>query len=241
MSGWVAGATVGAAVISSAASSKASKSQERANRESIASQERMFDKQVELQEPFRKVGVNALPDLVEASKYDPFTTAKFKADPGYAFRLEEGLKALDRSAASRGGLLSGATLKGAQRYGQDLGSQEYTNAFNRYQIERNARLNPLQSLAGMSQSATNTLTGAAGQFGQNMAESAMTQGNIRASGYTNQANALTGALNQGLKYYQNQQTMDRFFPPRPGYNQTASLQNWSQSQQGYLDPDYMGP
>ncbi len=222
MSGWVAGATVGAAVIGSAASSKASKAQERANRESIASQERMFEKQVELQEPFRKVGVNALPELVEASKYDPFTRAKFKADPGYAFRLEEGLKALDRSAASRGGLLSGATLKGAQRYGQDLGSQEYTNAFNRYQIENAARLNPLQSLTGMGMTSANTLTNAAGQFGQNMAESAMTQGNIRASGYMNQANALTNALSQGLNYYQNQDYMDRRFP-RQGGGGTAPL------------------
>jgi hypothetical protein len=172
----------------------------------------MFERQVELQEPFRKVGVNALPELVAASKYTPFTMQQFQADPGYAFRLQEGLKALDRSAAARGGLLSGATLKGAQRYGQDLGSQEYTNAFNRYQIERQARLNPLQSLAGMSQTAANTLTGAAGQFGQNLAEGAATMGNIRASGYMNQANALTGALGGYLNQRQNQQMMDRFFP-----------------------------
>jgi hypothetical protein len=201
----------------------------------------MFERQVELQEPFRKVGVNALPELVAASKYTPFTMQQFQADPGYAFRLQEGMKALDRTAAARGGLLSGATLRGATRYGQEMGSQEFTNAFNRYQAERQARLNPLQSLAGMAQTSANTLTNAAGQYGQNLAEGATAMGNIRASGYTNQANALTGALGQGVNYYQNQQMMDRFFPPRPGYNQTASLQNWSRSQQGYLDPDYMGP
>jgi hypothetical protein len=201
----------------------------------------MFERQVELQEPFRQAGVNALPELVAASKYTPFTMQQFQADPGYAFRLQEGLKALDRTAAARGGLLSGATLRGATRYGQEMGSQEFTNAFNRYQAERQARLNPLQSLAGMAQTSANTLTNAAGQYGQNLAEGAATMGNIRASGYMNQANALTGALGQGVNYYQNQQMMDRFFPPRPGYNQTASLQNWSRSQQGYLDPDYMGP
>ena len=237
----IAGGAIAGGLIGASASKSASRAQERAQREATAEQRRQFNKQVELQEPFRKVGVNALPDLVAASKYTPFGMNQFQADPGYAFRMQEGLKALDRSAAARGGLLSGATLKGAQRYGQDLGSQEYTNAFNRYQIERNARLNPLQSLAGMSQSATNTLTNAAGQFGQNMADSATAMGNIRASGYMNQANALTGALGQGVNYYQNQQMMDRFFPKRPGYNQTSSLQNWSNSQAGYLDPSYNGP
>ena len=211
MSGFITGS-----VISAGASVSASQSQSRANKRAIASQEKMFNKQIELQEPFRKVGVNALPELVEASKYTPFTMEQFQADPGYAFRLQEGLKALDRSAAARGGLLSGATLRGAQRYGQDLGSQEYTNAFNRYQIERNARLNPLQSLAGMSQTAANTMSNQAGQFGENMAQNAMTQGNIRASGYMNTANALTGGLNQYLNYQQNQQMMDRFFPKQGG-------------------------
>ena len=236
MSGFITGS-----VISGGASYAASKAQQRATDRATDEQRRQFNRQIELQEPFRKVGVNALPDLVAASKYTPFGMDQFQADPGYAFRLQEGMKALDRSAAARGGLLSGATLKGAQRYGQDLGSQEYTNAFNRYQIERNARLNPLQSLAGMSQTAANTMSNQAGQFGQNMAENAMTQGNIRASGYMNTANALTGGLTGYLNQQQNQQMMDRFFPKRPGYNQTSSLQNWSNSQAGYLDPNYDGP
>jgi hypothetical protein len=212
MAGWTAAAIVGSAVIGAGASRQAAKSQERAAAESTAAQERMFAKQVELQEPFRKVGVNALPELVAASKYEPFTMAKYQADPGYGFRLREGMKALERSAAARGGLLSGATLRGVQEYGQDLASQEYTNAFNRYQAERAARLNPLQSLAGMSQTSANTLTGAAGQLGQNLAQNAATLGNIRASGYMGTANALTGAIGQGLNYYQNQQMMNRFFP-----------------------------
>jgi hypothetical protein len=176
----------------------------------------MFERQVELQEPFRKVGVNALPELVKASKYTPFTMKQFQADPGYQFRLQEGMKALDRSAAARGGLLSGATLRGAQRYGQGLAADEYTNAFNRYQAERAARLNPLQSLAGMGQTTAATLSNQAGQFGESMAQGAAQMGNIRASGYMNQANALTGALGQGVNYYQNQQMLNRFFPQQYG-------------------------
>jgi hypothetical protein len=176
----------------------------------------MFNRQVELQEPFRQAGVNALPELVEASRYTPFGMEQFQADPGYGFRLKEGLRALENSAAARGGLLSGNAMRGITRYGQGLASEEFGNAFNRYQAERAARLNPLQSLAGMGQSNAATMAQQAGQYGQNMAQGAAAMGNIRASGYVNQANALTGALGQGLNYYQNQQMMNRFFPQQGG-------------------------
>jgi hypothetical protein len=83
-----------------------------------------------------------------------------------------------------------------QRFGQDLASQEYQNAFNRFQTERAARLNPLQSLMGSGQSAANVMTGAAGQMGQNEASNIYNAGQARASGYVGQANALNQALGQ---------------------------------------------
>lgn len=148
-----------------------------------ALQREQYQKQLELQKPFYDVGVNALPELVNASKYQNFGLNQFQADPGYAFRLGEGQKALERSAAARGGLLSGGTGKALQRFGQDYGSQEYTNAFNRYQTERAARLQPLQSLTGMSQTTANTL----GTAGQNMAGNI---GNAYMAQGVNQGNAL---------------------------------------------------
>ena len=123
-----------------------------------------------------------------------FSMSDFTEDPGYAFRQSEGLKALDRSASARGGLLSGGALKGIQRFGQDLASQEYGNAFNRYQTNRSNQLNPLQSLMGAGQTATNTLTTASMQQGQNSATNAYNAGQARASGYVGSANALSGAL-----------------------------------------------
>jgi hypothetical protein len=208
------------AILASAAAglysaNKASKTQAQSAQQGIDAQERMFNRQNELQEPFRQAGEQALNKLIPmASNYTPFGMDQFQQDPGYAFRLSEGMKALDRTAAQRGGLLSGATLKGAQRYGQDLGSQEYTNAFNRYQIERNAQLNPLQSLAGLGQTSTNMLSGAAGQMGQNLAAGYGNIGQARASGYLGGANALTSALGTGLNYMQNQQYINRL--PVPG-------------------------
>ena len=153
---------IGGQMQADAAQSAANTGAEATNR-ATELQRRMYDENVARQKPFYDVGVNALPGLVKASEYTPFSMQNFQKDPGYAFRLKEGQKQLERSAAARGGLISGAALKAAQQYGQEMGSQEYTNAFNRYQTERAARLNPLQSLTGMAQTTANTL-GAAGQY-----------------------------------------------------------------------------
>lgn len=225
MAGWTAAAIGGAALIGGYASNQAAKKQLQGQREANAAQERMFNRQVELQEPFRQAGVNALPELIEASRYTPFGMEQFQADPGYGFRLKEGLRALENSAAARGGLLSGNAMRGITRYGQGLASDEYTNAFNRYQAERAARLNPLQSLAGMGQSNAATMAQQAGQYGQALAQGATNMGNIRASSYMNTANALAGGIGTGLNYYQNQQMMDRFFPKKTPYTNTNAFQN----------------
>ena len=123
-----------------------------------------------------------------------FGMSDFQADPGYAFRLAEGQKALERTAAARGGLLSGAALKAATRYGQEAGSQEFTNAFNRYQTNRANQLNPLQSLANQAQTSANTIGSAAGQYGSNV-------GNLYLGQGESQGNALlAGARARGSAY-----------------------------------------
>jgi hypothetical protein len=182
-------------------------------------QKQMFDKQLELQAPFRASGLAAQNQLNQLlgigantgnglyGKYArDFSMKDFTTDPGYAFRMKEGLTALDRQAAARGGLISGGALKAAERYGQDLGSQEYMNAFNRYQTNRANQLNPLQSITGAGQTATNQLAGAAGAYGANAGNIAMTgganqanayltKGNIAASQYGTYGKALDEALN----------------------------------------------
>jgi hypothetical protein len=198
-------AIIGSALVGAASSGSAARTQANAADRAAELQREQFERQVGLQAPFREAGVRALPELEAASRYTNFGMDQFQADPGYAFRLSEGQKALDRQAAARGGLISGAALKGAQRYGQEMGSQEYTNAFNRYQTERQARLNPLQSLAGMAQ----TSAGQLGQAGQAMAtgvgEAGGQAAQARASGYMGTANALTQGLGQYLGYTQGQE------------------------------------
>jgi len=200
-------ASIGGGLIASGGAKKAARAQAAAAENANAAQERMFNKQMALQEPFRQGGVTAQNRIMELlglggnaaagdyGKYaKDFGTADFEADPGYAFRQAEGMKALERSAAARGGLMSGSAMKGIQRFGQDLASQEYSNAFNRYQVNRSNQLNPLQSMMGAGQSATNTMTGVAGQAGQNQATNIYNAGAARASGYVGGANALGGAL-----------------------------------------------
>jgi hypothetical protein len=188
------------------AMSDASRMSAQSSREALDLQRRVYEEAVARQQPFYEAGREALNKLIPLSEYQKFGMDQFQADPGYAFRLSEGQKALERSAAARGGLMSGATGKALTRYGQEAGSQEYMNAFNRYQTERAARLNPLQSLAGVGQTSANTVGG----YGQNYANQAnqlgmtnaanqgnlaLGMGNIRASQYGNAGSALNTALN----------------------------------------------
>ena len=226
------GAAILGGAIAASGSRSAANTQAAAAQQGIDAQERMFERQTELQEPWRKAGQDALNKLIPLSDYTKFGMNQFQADPGYAFRLSEGMKALDRTAAARGGLLSGSTLKGEQRYGQEMGSQEYKNAFNRYQTERNAQLNPLQSLAGVGQTATNALSGMAGQMGQNYATGYGNIGQARASGYVGGANALNSAIGTGLNYMQNQQYINRF-PIPGGGSPYGSMANIASPSLGY--------
>ena len=213
MTFWVAGAVVGSAVIGAGASKSAASTQAAAADRSAEVQREIFERQVELQQPWLKAGEEALNKLKPlAMEYTPFGMRQFQSDPGYQFRMSEGMKALERGAAARGGLLSGATLRGTQRFGQELASQEYQNAFNRYGIERERRLGPLQSLAGVGQTTAQQLSSQAGQMGTNVGNMMTSGAAARASGYVGQANALTSALGTGLNFYQGQQMLNRLAP-----------------------------
>lgn len=186
---------------------KAGQAGAEASRYAADIQKQMFERQVALQEPWRQAGVGALNQLIPlAGQYTPFTANQMYQEPGYQFRLSEGLKAMERGAAARGGLQSGAALKAAQRYGQEYASGEYQNAFNRYLREREARLNPLQSLANVGQTSAQTMAGQAGTYGSNIgnlnllaganqANAALAMGNLRASQYGGYGSALGQAIN----------------------------------------------
>jgi hypothetical protein len=210
----IAASSIGSAALGSRAASKAASAQQKAADQAAQVQRETFERQAELQEPFRQAGITSQNELMrllgiggDASAADygmltrQFRPEDMQMDPGYAFRLAEGQKALERSAAARGGLLSGSMLKGAQRFGQEMGSQEYMNAFNRAQAQLGTRLGALGGLYGAGQAAAGQVAGQAGQMGVNVGNLMTQSGQARASGYLGQANALSNALSQGAGLY----------------------------------------
>lgn len=196
-------AILGSSLFGAQAASKAASTQAEAQSQANQLAYSMWLQQQEQQKPWLQAGQRALSSLETASKYTPFSYNAMTADPGYAFRLDEGQKALERSAAARGGLISGGALKAATRFGQDMGSQEYQNAFNRYQTERAATLAPLQSLAGLGQTASNVLTNAAGNYADKAGQGLTDLARVNAAGYQGAATSLGTGVSQYLNQMNN--------------------------------------
>lgn len=127
-----------------------------------------------------------------------FGMSDYQADPGYAFRLAEGQKALERSAAARGSALSGGTLKALARYGQDMGSQEYMNAYNRFQTDQGNLYNRLASMAGLGQQTATQQAQLGNQAAMNMGNMWTGGANAQAAGQVGSANAWANALGNGM-------------------------------------------
>jgi len=195
------GGAIGGSLDQSNAASNAAKATGAATDQSIALQRQIYEQNRADQTPFREAGVNALGKLQGMADYKPFGMGQFTLDPGYAFRLQQGQKGLDASAAARGGLISGNALRAAQGYGQEMGSQEYQNAFNRYQTERNAQLAPYMTLAGFGTGA-NTANAQSGQnYATNVGNALINQGaNVGNAGMIG-SNAMTSGLTGALSTY----------------------------------------
>lgn len=228
-----AAAIIGGAVIGGASSiiggNKAAKAQQQASNAANAESARQYNQtradqlamlaqQRADQAPWLDAGKNALAQLVNGTQAGgqfakTFTMADFQADPGYQFRLDEGTRAIERSAAARGGLLSGAAAKALTRYSQGMASDEFNNAYNRFNNDKSTGFNRLASLAGVGQAATNQVGqasqnawGSIASAGQNNSSSIQNNligaGNARASGYVGAANAINSGISQGLGLWQ---------------------------------------
>ncbi len=87
------------------------------------------------------------------------TLQDLQIDPGYAFRLQQGQTQLDRSAAARGGAISGEAIKDSINFGQNSASQEYQNAFQRFQTSTQNRYSNLSGVANRGIAAAGTQAG----------------------------------------------------------------------------------
>lgn len=109
--------------------------------------------------------------------------ADFYASPDYQFRLNEGMKAIERSAAAKGALRSGATMKSIGNYSQGVAAGEYGNYVNR-----------LAALAGVGQSATDSSAAAGTNYANAVSNNNTNAGNARASAYANTGSAINGTV-----------------------------------------------
>ena len=242
-------ASIASSLIGANAAQQSASTQAEAQSQANKLQYGMFQEQKALQEPYRQAGLTAQNALMQKlglggdktaadygsatqpfsmAGFDPnslmknFTAADYQADPGYAFRLKEGLNLLQSNARARGGAVSGATMKGAINYAGDSASQEYQNAFNRYQTgrasqaqeygnafnrfqtERTNQLQPLGSLMASGQSAASNQGSAAGAYGNAGAAGLTNIGAAQAAGQVGSANALASGLSNYMNYSSNQ-------------------------------------
>lgn len=221
----VASAVIGGDVASDSSRNAANAQKDAAQLASNTELEQFRQNREDMQ-PWREAGAGALKQMTEGTAAGgdfnrDFTLADFTRDPGYDFRMAEGARALDRSAAARGGVLSGGALRGVTRYGQDFASGEYQNAYNRFNNDRTQRFNRLASLAGTGQTATRDVAQMGSQVAGNVANNIIGAGNAQASSYVGQGNAISGAAQSLGNFAMNQYFMNQMKPTTPPPTTTA--------------------
>ena len=202
---WGAVIAGGAALVGGAMSSRASKKAAQTQSESAdkASQIQwdMYDQTRKDLDPYKQAGATSLSQLMGQMTPDgyfnqTYTGQDIYSDPSYQFRLQQGQDAIQSSAAAQGGLLSGATLKALQNYGQESASQEYGNAYNRFNADQTNRYNRLSNLVGVGQNAAAQVGNAGAQTSQAIANNTMAGANSIAAGQVGSANAWANAAQQ---------------------------------------------
>lgn len=168
------------------AAKKAARAQTDAANQQIAFQKEIYADQTKRFAPFLDTGTNALAGYAfemglgpRPENYGGFTTT-----PGYEFRRQQGLDAINASAATRGGLLSGKTLQDLTTFGDGLASQEYGSYMQR-----------LAALTDMGMGAAGMQATAGNNAALGVSNALSNIGNAQAAGAIGQGNALAGMMN----------------------------------------------
>ncbi len=141
-------------------------------------------------------------------------------DPSMRFQMGEGIRALENSAAARGSLMSGGTLRDLLRYSQGLASTDYGNAFGRaanvrdftYGVDagdrafdynaqrddRNFNYGTLRDLANMGLSSASQSSNSGNALAGILASILANRGQIEGTGAIGGSNAVNGSISQIL-------------------------------------------
>lgn len=168
------------------AAKRAAAAQENAANRQIDFQKEIYADQTERFSPYLDSGKNALAgyQFEMGLGARPEGYGGFQTTPGYDFRRQQGIDAIDASAATRGGLMSGKTLQDLTTFGDGMASQEYGNY-----MQRLAGLSDMgMGAAGMQATAGNNAAAGVSNALGNI-------GNAQAAGAIGQGNALAGMMN----------------------------------------------
>ena len=213
------GASIVGGLISGSAARSGARTQADAMRESARMQREMFDVQNENQRPYREAGYSALSDISGMKPYltKQFGPEDFQAgiDPSYNFRLEQGNLATTNMANRAGGAIGGNALRGLMDYGQGAASQEYGNAFNRFQTQRSNIYNNLASIAGLGQTSLGQTGQLSSSAGQNIGDAISGAGSAIGGGQVAAGNAYGGGFQGAGNSYMLSQMLRQRNPITP--------------------------
>lgn len=134
------------------------------------------------------------------------TELSYQNDPGYLERMKLGTQAIQRSAAAKGTLLTGGTLKDLTDYAQTFASNEYDKvygrakgeydtAYNIYNQNQNNLWGRLSGMAGTGLTAASQYGQNATGYGTNMANLTAQGANATAAGQVASGNATNDFVN----------------------------------------------
>lgn len=180
------GASILGGVLGGKGAKKAAKAEVQMGREALALQEKMFEEGRSDLAPWREAGGKAIGQgfgMLQPG-YD------YKTSPGFQFRLDEGLRGVENSAAAKGLLQSGGTLKGIDRYAEGLAASDFNDQFNRVMSVASGGQQAATSGANLGQNYANASSNIMGNIGQ-----------AKASGYAGQNAAIQGTLGNLMSIY----------------------------------------
>lgn len=220
----VAAAIVGSAVVGGVSTYLSSKEQSKAIRQGADAETQLgyenldFQKEQAAQQredfaPWRNIGQDALDKIWAGVKSGAFIPGNIDVtkDPGYQFRLDQGVKGLDQSAAARGRLQSGAQSKAITDYAQNYASNEYANAYARDAQAKATKYNILSNLSTTGQAAAAGQAASSAQLATNAGniyanmgtaqnEAIQAEGQVNASAYSDYGQILQALASNWLTY-----------------------------------------
>lgn len=231
---WIAAGTAVAGLVSSAIGSRSAKKAAQQQQQAAAAGQRIardvYDTSRADTASYRALGdqsSNMLMRLLDdGSLTRSFTNADFERDPGYEFRLQEGQRGVEGSAASRGGVLSGAAQKALAKYSQGFASNEFGRAADQFASNQDRTYAKLLGGTGVGLQGTGQAGQAGAQYGNQATGLAAGAGNAAAAGTIGSGNAWQAGIGNAANIAQESALMRLLSGGYQGGNIGSANRDW---------------